>query len=48
MSNKTKCDESVKQMFRTWMKTLLNSSKSDDLRSNAFITITKCKSQGKI
>jgi len=25
----------------------LNSSKSDDLRTNAFSTSTKCKSQGK-
>jgi len=24
MSNKTSCDASVKQMFRTWMKTLLH------------------------
>jgi len=24
MSNKTRCDASVKQMFRTWMKTLLH------------------------
>jgi len=24
MSNKTKCDVSVKQMFRTWMKPLLH------------------------
>jgi len=24
MSNKTRCDVSVKQMFRTWMKTLLH------------------------
>ena len=50
MSNKTRCDESVKLMFRTWMKTLmhcgwvwLNSSKSDDLQTNAFNTSTKCK-----
>jgi len=24
MSNKTRCDVFVKQMFRTWMKTLLH------------------------
>jgi len=24
MSNKTRCDVSVKQMFRTWMETLLH------------------------
>jgi len=24
MSKKTRCDVSVKQMFRTWMKTLLH------------------------
>jgi len=50
MSNKSRCDVLIKQMFRTWMKTLLhyvNQSESDDLRINAFNTSTKCKSNGK-
>jgi len=51
MSNKTRRDISVKQMFHTWMISFvalwvwLNSSKSDDLRTNAFSTSTKRKSQ---
>jgi len=52
MFNKTRCDVSVKQMFRTYeniaaLWVWLNSSNSDDLRTNAFSTSTKCKSQGK-
>jgi len=46
-------DLPVKQKFRTWMKILLhyvfllNSSKSDDLRTNALSTSTKCKNHEK-
>jgi len=52
MSNKTRCDVLEKQMFLTWMKTLLhcvwlNSCKSDDLQTNAFSTSEKFRSHGK-
>jgi len=52
LSNKTRCDVLVKQMFHLdknvaalWL--WLNSSKSDDLRINAFSTSTKCKKSRK-
>jgi len=50
MSNKSRCDVLIKQMFRIWMKTLLhyvNQNESEDLRTNAFSTSTKCKSHRK-
>ena len=53
MSNKTRCDVSAKEkvshldenIAELWV--WLNSGKSEDLRTNAFSTSTKCKSQGK-